>query len=44
MLFSIFTHLMEVPFGGLGWLLWTVSPKVQPPAEGEEPAFLRAAR
>ncbi len=42
-LFSIFTHLMEVPLGGLGWLLWTVSPKVQPPAEGEEPAFLRAA-
>ena len=38
-LFSIFTHLMEVPLGALGWLLWTASPKVQPPAEGEEPAF-----
>lgn len=41
-LFSIFTHLMEVPLGALGWLLWTVSAKVEPPAEGEEPAFLRA--
>ena len=39
-LFSIITHLMEVPLGGLGWLLWTVSPKVVPPAEGEEPAFV----
>jgi uncharacterized membrane protein YbhN (UPF0104 family) len=38
-LFSIFTHLMEVPLGALGWLLWTVSPKVDPPAEGEEPAY-----
>ena len=32
-------NLMEVPLGALGWLLWTASPKVQPPAEGEEPAF-----
>lgn len=37
-LFSIFTHLMEVPLGGLGWLLWSVSPKAAPPAEGEEAA------
>jgi putative heme transporter len=42
-LFSIFTHLMEVPLGALGWLLWTASKKVEPPAEGEEPAYLRAA-
>jgi len=39
-LFSIFTHLMEVPLGALGWLLWTASPKVEPPAEGDEPAFV----
>lgn len=42
-LFSVFTHLMEVPLGALGWLLWTASPKVDPPPEGEEPAFSRAA-
>lgn len=38
-LFSVFTHLMEVPLGALGWVLWTVSPKTEPPAEGEEPAY-----
>jgi len=38
-LFSLFTHLMEVPLGALGWLLWTVSPKTEPPAEGEEPLY-----
>lgn len=43
-LFSIVTHLMEVPLGALGWLLWTVSPKVEPPHEGEEPAFVPATR
>lgn len=26
-LFSIFTHLMEVPLGALGWVLWSASPK-----------------
>ena len=41
-LFSIFTHLMEVPLGALGWLLWTASTKVEPPAEGDEPAFVQA--
>lgn len=41
-LFSIVTHLMEVPLGALGWLLWTVSPKAEPPHEGEEPAFVPA--
>ena len=39
-LFSIFTHLMEVPLGALGWLLWTISPKVKPPVEGEEAAYV----
>lgn len=38
-LFSIVTHLMEVPLGGLGWLLWSLSAKSEPPAEGEEPVF-----
>ncbi|QKE86202.1 flippase-like domain-containing protein [Arthrobacter sp. NEB 688] len=42
-LFSIITHLMEVPLGGLGWLLWSLSPKAEPPAEGEEPVFARPA-
>ncbi len=26
-MFSIFTHLMEVPLGALGWLAWTLLPK-----------------
>ncbi|MBD3783185.1 MAG: UPF0104 family protein, partial [Micrococcales bacterium] len=38
-LFSIFTHLMEVPLGGLGWMLWSLSVKVEPPSEGHEPLF-----
>ncbi|QIM23103.1 flippase-like domain-containing protein [Phycicoccus sp. HDW14] len=38
-LFSLITHLMEVPLGGLGWLLWSVSAKSEPPREGEEPVF-----
>ena len=42
-LFSIFTHLMEVPLGALGWLMWTASTKVEPPAEGDEPALARTA-
>ncbi|MGG5260219.1 lysylphosphatidylglycerol synthase transmembrane domain-containing protein [Phycicoccus avicenniae] len=42
-LFSIITHLMEVPLGGLGWLLWSLSTKAEPPAEGEEPVFARPA-
>jgi uncharacterized membrane protein YbhN (UPF0104 family) len=33
-LFSIFTHLMEVPLGGLGWMLWSLSKKSPPPEEG----------
>ena len=42
-LFSIFTHLMEVPLGALGWLLWTLSPKVEPRAAGGRDAFAEAA-
>ncbi|MFC7491410.1 MULTISPECIES: lysylphosphatidylglycerol synthase domain-containing protein [unclassified Knoellia] len=34
-LFSIFTHLMEVPLGALGWLAWSLSPRVKN-ATGEE--------
>ena len=26
-LFSVYTHLMEIPLGALGWLAWTMSPK-----------------
>lgn len=32
LLFSIVTHLMEVPLGGIGWLFWSTSTKV-PAAE-----------
>ena len=39
-LFSVFTHLMEVPLGALGWMLWSISPKVEPPVEGEEPTYV----
>lgn len=36
-LFSIFTNLMELPLGGLGWLAWTLLPRREPPLEGQEP-------
>lgn len=26
-IFSIFTHLMEIPLGALGWLAWSIMPK-----------------
>ena len=42
-LFSIFTHLMEVPLGALGWLMWTASTKVEPHDEGDEPALAQTA-
>jgi uncharacterized membrane protein YbhN (UPF0104 family) len=29
-LFSVYTHLMEVPLGALGWLAWSLSPKKEP--------------
>ena len=29
-LFSCFTHLMEIPLGAIGWAAWSVSPKKQP--------------
>ena len=38
-LFSVFTHLMEVPLGGLGWLAWTLSAKTEPLPDGEEAAL-----
>ncbi|MDF8263138.1 lysylphosphatidylglycerol synthase transmembrane domain-containing protein [Luteipulveratus flavus] len=31
LLFAIFTHISEVPLGALGWLGWTLTPKVTPP-------------
>ncbi len=38
LLFTVFTHLMEVPLGGLGWLAWTVIPK----ASSEEMSAVEA--
>ena len=32
-LFSAYTHLMEIPLGALGWLAWSVSPKKAPVEE-----------
>ena len=32
-LFSLFTHFMEIPLGALGWLAWSVSPKKEPVEE-----------
>ena len=29
-LFSIYTHLLEIPLGAIGWLVWSMSPKVAP--------------
>jgi uncharacterized protein (TIRG00374 family) len=29
-LFSVYTHLMEIPLGAIGWLAWGVSRKHQP--------------
>ncbi|SDP34300.1 Uncharacterized membrane protein YbhN, UPF0104 family [Pedococcus dokdonensis] len=40
-LFSLFTHFMEVPLGALGWAAWSVSPKKAPAEEtatDQEPA------
>ena len=37
-LFSIFTHLMEVPLGALGWLVWSMSPRAKgATGENEDP-------
>ena len=32
-LFSVYTHLMEVPLGALGWVAWSLSPKKEPAEE-----------
>jgi hypothetical protein len=29
-LFSVYTHLMEIPLGAIGWLAWGLSRKHQP--------------
>jgi putative heme transporter len=39
-LFSFFTHLMEIPLGALGWVAWSISPKKH--AEEAEPAATEA--
>ena len=30
-LFSVYTHLMEIPLGAIGWVAWGLSRKHQPP-------------
>jgi uncharacterized membrane protein YbhN (UPF0104 family) len=35
-LFSVFTHFMEVPLGALGWLAWSLSPKKEPAEEAAD--------
>lgn len=37
-LFSCFTHLMEIPLGALGWAAWTVSPKSTHADEADDAA------
>jgi uncharacterized membrane protein YbhN (UPF0104 family) len=39
-LFSIFTHLMEIPLGAIGWLAWSIMPKASAEelADAEAPA------
>ncbi|GAA4111201.1 hypothetical protein GCM10022415_05260 [Knoellia locipacati] len=41
-LFSIFTHLMEVPLGAIGWLAWSLSPRVKG-ASGDDDAVATAS-
>lgn len=36
-LFSVYTHLMVVPLGALGWLAWSLSPKKEPAEEAGAP-------
>ncbi|MFW5475135.1 lysylphosphatidylglycerol synthase domain-containing protein [Knoellia sp. CPCC 206450] len=36
-LFSIFTHLLEVPLGALGWLAWSMTPRVTGASGEDEP-------
>lgn len=35
-LFSVYTHLMEIPLGAIGWLAWLASPKKEPPEDHPE--------
>jgi uncharacterized membrane protein YbhN (UPF0104 family) len=38
LLFSLFTHFMEVPLGAMGWLAWSLSPKKAPVDDDEIPS------
>lgn len=38
LLFTIFTHVLELPLGALGWLAWWLSPKETPPDGGKAAA------
>ena len=43
-LFSVYTHLMEIPLGAIGWLAWGVSRKHQPlPTAAPGPGLVDAA-
>ncbi len=35
-LFSVFTHVMEVPLGGIGWLAWSLTARQAPQLPGVE--------
>lgn len=37
-LFTVFTQLMEVPLGGVGWVLWSITPKSPVAEEVPDPA------
>ena len=37
-LFSIFTQLMEIPLGAVGWVAWSIMPKSPPGATSEDAA------
>ncbi len=41
-LFSVYTHLMEIPLGALGWLAWSLSPKKEPVEDVTTPEASRA--
>ena len=42
-LFSLFTHFMEIPLGALGWAAWSMSPK-KAPGRGDDRAGEGAPR
>ena len=43
-LFSVYTHLMEIPLGAIGWVAWGLSRKHQPPPTRTGAGVLDASR